>query len=795
MLSTENAGLIQRDQKIPGLALLLDPDAFVDAIRPYIEEKGFFKATVTYIRYKPSTNCLVAYKLRIAEESIYIYAKAHGSDAAIHLKNAREKKCIPVRYGPGVICIDDMGIAISFFPNDSKLKTLRRLGKEERLKVLLRCIFPAQPDLWDGTLHTLSYKPERRYAASLEVKGKPQAVLKFYTPQAFPTAHTNAVAFKSLKSLTIPKYLGSLKSRWVLGFNWLTGSILSDVVLSDDAELAVRMVHDTGKALAELHNHKAAGLAYRNRESEISALFAISRTLEILCPSLTEYSKDLEGQLASWIATQPIINKPIHGDFYARQVLIHDGQISIVDLDEAVFGDPRADIGLFIAHMVLDAIQGLLHSDQIELFSDALLQGYQSDIEEVNIADINAYTAIGLFQLAHHPFRYAKPNWPKLTKVILNKIEKYLNRSSIRKPKYSTTGTGNQKNKKTNLVVIDTFGAAKDPTLSFLSRSLNPQVAENYLLQMLSSQMGENCHLNLRNISVVRYKPGLRCIVEYEVELENNQKKNKIIKLLGKARSVGVDTATYDLCCKLWNSGFHSDSLDRTSIPQPVGIVPEMRMWFQRKVPGVPIINMLKENIGIKLSLRIAEAAYKLHTLNFTCRKQHTMDKELHILQDRLKQVSLQNPQWEQRLKRLMHTCGQISSTVPSYKPTGVHRDFYFDNVLMDGDNVFLIDFDQHCKGDPGLDIGNFIGHLTEYSLRNLGDAGALIDQEKALEERFLQLAGSHFQTSVQVYTTLTLARHIYISTQFPERQPFTKPLLELCEQRLGIRQSVSTHM
>jgi len=38
----------------------------------------------------------------------------------------------------------------------------------------------------------------------------------------------------------------------------------------------------------------------------------------------------------------------------------------------------------------------------------------------------------------------------------------------------------------------------------------------------------------------------------------------------------------------------------------------------------------------------------------------------------------------------------------------------------------------------------------------------------------------------VQGRATLTLARHVYLSTQFPERIPFTEALLDLCEQRLG---------
>jgi len=85
--------------------------------------------------------------------------------------------------------------------------------------------------------------------------------------------------------------------------------------------------------------------------------------------------------------------------------------------------------------------------------------------------------------------------------------------------------------------------------------------------------------------------------------------------------------------------------------------------------------------------------------------------------------------------------------------------------------------------------IGNFIGHIIEQSLRELGDAHAWAKQEQALEETFLELSRESSRVAIQAYTTLTLVRHIYLSTQFPKRQDFALPLLELCEQRFTLAQ------
>ena len=106
---------------------------------------------------------------------------------------------------------------------------------------------------------------------------------------------------------------------------------------------------------------------------------------------------------------------------------------------------------------------------------------------------------------------------------------------------------------------------------------------------------------------------------------------------------------------------------------------------------------------------------------------------------------------------------------------------------MVDGSRLYLLDFDLYCAGDPALDIGNFVGHLTEQSLRTRGNPAALEDHEAALEERFLELTDGTSRAAIRVYAILTLVRHIYISTRFADRCSLTGTLLETCEERLGV--------
>ena len=201
---------------------------------------------------------------------------------------------------------------------------------------------------------------------------------------------------------------------------------------------------------------------------------------------------------------------------------------------------------------------------------------------------------------------------------------------------------------------------------------------------------------------------------------------------------------------------------------------------------GVSAAGLLSQEGGIQLARRIAEAAHKLHSADLPTRRRHTMEDELHILHERLPLVAQSQPKLSKRLERILEKCDRLGQSFLNPRMCGIHRDFYADQVLVDQSRLYLIDWDLYCEGDPALDMGNFLGHMTEWSLRTLGDPQALLDCQRAMEERFVQLTGEAVRSALGAYATLTLVRHIHISSQFSERRAFTEPLLQLCEERLA---------
>jgi thiamine kinase-like enzyme len=276
-------------------------------------------------------------------------------------------------------------------------------------------------------------------------------------------------------------------------------------------------------------------------------------------------------------------------------------------------------------------------------------------------------------------------------------------------------------------------------------------------------------------------------VIEYDVCVNGRA----TVTLIGKARRKRFGNADYRLLDSVWNAGFDDASHDGISVAEPIAVIGALELWLQRKAQGVVAAQLLTGPYALQLARHIAEAAFKLHcaTDQIATERMHTMADELRILRNRLEEVERQHIGWATRIRAVLTGCEALGATVvPTVR--GIHRDFYSDQIIVDGDRLHLIDFDLYCHGDVGVDIGNFMGHIAEQSLRELRDTAALQPIEQVIETRYVELAGEQTQRAIRVYRLLTLARHVSLSAEIPERRHVTEPLIELCEAELCAMQA-----
>ena len=431
MLLADNIDLVKRDKDIPGLGTILDPELFVDALKPFFHDSYLWNADITYIRYKPGMNCLVKYSLETSLGTFEVYAKAHGFDWSIKLQKARKRKSVLVAGMPGRIILAEVGVIVSIFPNDSNLKKLTSLADPNVKNQLLMRLFPNKSELWKGSVQTLAYKPERRYVGQLKTKSENSVVLKFYTEENYKPAYTNNKVLISCKSLCLSEIISHSKHYNVLAFKWLPGETLQNYLVSSFVKYET--IKSAGAELAKLHLEDTKGLSIYDRNAEAAKLIALAEGLSILCPHLSKAAKHLAKQLVTWLISQPKIYRPIHGDFYAKQVMILKDKATIIDFDNAVLSDPRADISLFLAHVEQNILSGLIPANRLINITNAFIEGYQCITKENISKKLQVYKAISLFQLTHHSFRAGEQDWGAKTKTILERIAEIIGSSFMPK--------------------------------------------------------------------------------------------------------------------------------------------------------------------------------------------------------------------------------------------------------------------------------------------------------------------------------------------------------------------------
>jgi len=415
MLSAADAQFVRRDSALPGLATMLDPEAFAGALAPFMPAIDPGSARIEYVRYKPGKSCIVAYRVGVAGMEVKLYAKAHPA--------FRRSPPAPRPLGPKRIVLQEGAITVSTFPTDGKLKAVAELVDPESRNRVLREVVPERPDLWGGILEDLRYMPERRYVAQLLAGGTVQASVKVYVEREYETVR-RAKALESRGPLRIARRLGCSDVYRVVSHEWLSGRLLSQLVL--DPEMDLEAMARTGAALAELHSQQPAGLERLTRRAEGATLLSLSANLGFVLPHLSGRFDGLARRLADSLAEESPVYQPIHGDFYAKQVLLGENTVAFLDLDRAAYGDPAADLGRFVAHLEREALWGTLTAGRLEALRDALLEGYREATRRPIPSRLELYTGVGLFRLTPDPLRFREPSWPERTEAILDRSETIL---------------------------------------------------------------------------------------------------------------------------------------------------------------------------------------------------------------------------------------------------------------------------------------------------------------------------------------------------------------------------------
>jgi hypothetical protein len=251
------------------------------------------------------------------------------------------------------------------------------------------------------------------------------------------------------------------------------------------------------------------------------------------------------------------------------------------------------------------------------------------------------------------------------------------------------------------------------------------------------------------------------------------------------------------------------DSTYHFNVPRVLAWRPELQLSLLEAIPGQGLIaDALKALLrdkpfaGAALSIEemidaCAAIAATLHTSGIQLGRSRSFDDQLASLRRELTQLEPISPDLGVHLVGYLDQIAAAATRSAPLQPCFNHGDFTYGQMLFDGAQSGLVDFDSICQAEPALDLAQFLTYLQVASMKSkLSPAAtrALVDR---LSTRFLHtyVDAARHETGeleqllprVAVYKALSLVRRTLRSWQKFKPSRIESALALLAEESAGL--------
>ena len=371
------------DPVLPQLAQALDPFHMGRVLAAPLQGVAVLACTLSRVKYRPGRNCSVAYRLRLRdldsgrefEQGVGARFCGPGEALRRHHK-ALARPLLPSAAGPALQCDPGLEMLAHWWPNDARLPALRLLCdpvalQREALDEVVAALAGPSAVRLAHQVELVHVVPEVRACARVRLQLRP-------APGAAASSHTLYVKTDAeLGGARLHAAMLALRqgrARWAgqlriaaplcwqpaTGLHWqhaLPGQSLREVSVQDSQQHAEAI----GQALAALHGTPVPGLSRLDVPVLLQQAQDAAALLRLAVPTAAAAADRLLhglGQAAGVLSGMPAVS--LHGDLHPGNVLLDQGQLGFIDLDQMRCGPAAWELGGWLSgQLALAARQAL----------------------------------------------------------------------------------------------------------------------------------------------------------------------------------------------------------------------------------------------------------------------------------------------------------------------------------------------------------------------------------------------------------------------------------------------------
>ena len=220
--------------------------------------------------------------------------------------------------------------------------------------------------------------------------------------------------------------------------------------------------------------------------------------------------------------------------------------------------------------------------------------------------------------------------------------------------------------------------------------------------------------------SVLSYKPGSRCTIRFELEYaaspDPSTRSPQLV--IGKVYRKGSKAQNaYEGMMTLWHSPLADGSV--VTIAEPIACLPDLKLMLQTTIPGelsledllksvIDQPNQVEEEKLYRYIRKTAAGLAAFHRSGASYGERVELGERFAHIHELMHRLTVLLPELEDAILPLLERLENLAALYPKEPAVPTHGTFNPEQVLIDGERIGFIDFDDYCIAEPALDVGLF---------------------------------------------------------------------------------------
>ena len=270
---------------------------------------------------------------------------------------------------------------------------------------------------------------------------------------------------------------------------------------------------------------------------------------------------------------------------------------------------------------------------------------------------------------------------------------------------------------------------------------------------------------------VLSYKPGSRCTIRYELEYaappEPSTRSPQL--LIGKVYRKGSKAQNaYEGMLTLWHSPLADGSV--VTIAEPIACLPDSKLMLQTTIPGESSLEDLLKSVIDRPNKADEEKLYRyirktaaglaaFHRSGASYGEHVELGERFAHIHELIHRLAVLLPHLEGAVLPLLERLESLAVFYPAEPAVPTHGTFNPEQILIDGERIGFIDFDDYCMAEPALDVGLFRSAIKDTGMNAPFATSSPSRAERLARLSLLDKIGDAFLSEYETHAAISRNR------------------------------------